>query len=252
MLNMETGMKKYILIIVILLIIMTALIVVNSKSDYALDNSENNSTEEMIENDSLIQGEISTDEPKENVAYEKTESITIPRNIVVKDGETIDIILPPVIIGINSDRQLITAKAEDDISDAYINDDGSMTIVLTDEQLESRIKKVEDFTLRRISELDSVDVQIDDDFRCVNYYLKDKIDFSDFMFDRGNIEQMVFAAQVLSGIDYTNCYINLNVIDAGTKEVIFVYNADAYGIYNLPGQEEWNEKLGITNNESED
>ena len=94
--------------------------------------------------------------------------------------------------------------------------------------------------------------QIDDDFRCVNYYLKDKIDFSDFMFDRGNIEQMVFAAQVLSGIDYTNCYINLNVIDAGTKEVIFVYNADAYGIYNLPGQEEWNEKLGITNNESED
>ena len=247
-------MKKiYILTIAILSIVMSALIIVNSKPNYALDNNvENISTEEMIENDILIQGEILTDKSIENLAYKKTESITIPRNIVVKDGETIDIILPPVIIGINSDRQLITAKAEDDISDAYINDDGSMTIVLTDEQLESRIKKVEDFTLRRISELDSVDVQIDDDFRCVNYYLKDKIDFSDFMFDRGNIEQMVFAAQVLSGIDYTNCYINLNVIDAGTKEVIFTYNADAYGIYNLPGQEEWNEKLGITNNESED
>ena len=243
--------KVYILTIAILSIVMSALIMVNSEPDYALTNNvENVSTEEMIENDILIQGEILTDKSIENMAYEKTESITIPRNIVVKDGETIDIILPPVVIGINSDRQLITAKAEDDISDAYINDDGSMTIVLTDEQLESRIKKVEDFTFRRISELDSMDVHIDDDFRCVNYYLKDKIDFSDFMFDRGNIEQMVFAAEVFSGIDYTNCYIN--VIDAETEEVLFAYNADAYGIYNLPTQEEWNEKLGITIVEDEE
>ena len=240
-------MKKYILTIVILSIVMLALIILNSKSDYdSSNNVENISTEEMTENDVLVQDEILTDESKENLAYEKTESITIPRNIVVKDGETIDIILPPVVIGINSEQQLITAKAEDDISDAYINDDGSMTIVLTEEQLESRIKKVEDFTFRRISELDSMDVHINDDFRCVNYYLKDKIDFSDFMFDRGNIEQMVFAAEVFSGIDYTNCYINLNVIDAETEEVLFAYNADAYGIYNLPTQEEWNEKLGIT------
>ena len=245
--------KVYILTIAILSIVMSALIMVNSEPDYALTNNvENVSTEEMIENDILIQGEILTDKSIENMAYEKTESITIPRNIVVKDGETIDIILPPVVIGINSDRQLITAKAEDDISDAYINDDGSMTIVLTDEQLESRIKKVEDFTFRRISELDSIDVHIDDDFRCVNYYLKDKVDFPDFMFDRGNIEQMVFAAQVFSGIDYTNCYIYLNVIDAKTEEVLFEYNADAYGIYDLPTQEEWNEKLGITDEDDED
>ena len=247
-------MKKNILVIVILLIlliVMSVLIMVNSNHNYLLDNNvEGIFTEEMTEKNALIQGEIITDELKENLAYKKTESITIPRNIVVKDGETIDIILPPVIIGINSDRQLITAKAEDDISDAYINDDGSMTIVLTDEQLDSRIKKVEDFTLRRISELDSMDVDIDDDFRCVNYYLKDKIDFTDFMFDRGNIEQMVFAAQVFSGIDYTNCHININVIDAETEEVLFVYNADAYGIYNLPRQEEWNEKLGIANIET--
>ena len=136
--------KKYILVIVILLIlliVMSVLIMVNSNHNYLLDNNvEGIFTEEMTEKNALIQGEIITDELKENLAYKKTESITIPRNIVVKDGETIDIILPPVIIGINSDRQLITAKAEDDISDAYINDDGSMTIVLTDEQLDSRIK----------------------------------------------------------------------------------------------------------------
>lgn len=240
--------KLYILTIAILSIVMSALIIVNSNPNYDLDNNvENIYTEEMIENDILIQGEILTDKSIENMAYEKTESITIPRNIVVKDGETIAITLTPLIIDTDRiDEDLKFFNEDLDITNAYKNEDNSITLILSGEQLESLIKIYEHVISQRIDMLYNSDILIDIDLDKISYYIYNDCDYLSFETNRVFIEPLILAAQSLSGINYTDCYLGVNVIDAETGDLLFEYYTDANGLHNVPTKEEWNEKIGIT------
>lgn len=246
-------MKKiYILTIAILSIVMSALIIVNSKPNYALDNNvENISTEEMIENDILIQGEILTDKSIENLAYKKTESITIPRNIVVKDGETIAITLTPLIFDTDRiDEDLKFFNEDLDITNAYKNEDNSITLILSGEQLESLIKIYEYAISQRIDMLYNSDISIDIDLDKISYYIYNNCNYLSFETNRVFIEPLILAAQSLSGINYTDCNLSVNVIDAETGDLLFEYYTDSNGLHNVPTKEEWNEKLGIANIET--
>lgn len=247
--------KKYILVIVILLIlliVMSVLIMENSNHNYLLDNNvENISTEEMIENDILIQGEILTDKSIENLAYEKTESITIPRNIVVKDGETIAITLTPLIFDTDRiDEDLKFFNEDLDITNAYKNEDNSITLILSGEQLESLIKIYEYAISQRIDMLYNSDISIDIDLDKISYYIYNNCNYLSFETNRVFIEPLILAAQSLSGINYTDCNLGVNVIDAETGDLLFEYYTDSNGLHNVPTKEEWNEKLGITNIET--
>ena len=244
--------KIYILTIAILSIVMSALIIVNSKPNYALDNNvENISTEEMIENDILIQGEILTDKSIENLAYKKTESITIPRNIVVKDGETIAITLTPLIFDTDRiDEDLKFFNEDLDITNAYKNEDNSITLILSGEQLESLIKIYEYAISQRIDMLYNSDISIDIDLDKISYYIYNNCNYLSFETNRVFIEPLILAAQSLSGINYTDCNLSVNVIDAETGDLLFEYYTDSNGLHNVPTKEEWNEKLGIANIET--
>ncbi|MBO6243161.1 MAG: hypothetical protein J6O41_01140 [Clostridia bacterium] len=247
--------KKYILVIVILLIlliVMSVLIMVNSNHNYLLDNNvEGIFTEEMTEKNALIQGEIITDELKENLAYEKTESITIPRNIVVKDGETIAITLTPLIFDTDRIDEYLKFFNEDlDITNAYKNEDNSITLILSGEQLESLIKKYEYAISQRIDMLYNSDISIDIDLDKISYYIYNNCNYLSFETNRVFIEPLILAAQSLSGINYTDCNLGVNVIDAETGDLLFEYYTDSNGLHNVPTKEEWNEKLGIANIET--
>lgn len=231
---------------------MSVLIMVNSNHNYLLDNNvENISTEEMIENDILIQGEILTDKSIENLAYEKTESITIPRNIVVKDGETIAITLTPLIFDTDRiDEDLKFFNEDLDITNAYKNEDNSITLILSGEQLESLIKIYEYAISQRIDMLYNSDISIDIDLDKISYYIYNNCNYLSFETNRVFIEPLILAAQSLSGINYTDCNLGVNVIDAETGDLLFEYYTDSNGLHNVPTKEEWNEKLGITNIET--
>ena len=187
----------------------------------------------------------------EKFTYEKTGSITIPRNIVVKDGETIDITLTPLIYDPNSvDEEVEFAKEELDTTDAYKNEDNSITLVLSGDQLESLIKLYEITIAQRIHGLLYSDIFIDKDLDKISYYISSDCDYFSFQCNRLSIETLILISQSLSGSNYTDCYLVEQVIDAETGDLLFEHYTDADGLHNVPTNEEWNEKLGITNEEN--
>ncbi|MBQ8913591.1 MAG: hypothetical protein IJ054_06065 [Lachnospiraceae bacterium] len=185
----------------------------------------------------------------EGFIYEKTESIVFPRNIEVNEGEIVEFTLPPIIVDKDRiDIKVETYNADSNITYAYKNEDYSITVAFTKEQLEYRINNMEFFINSFISNRSNLDIFISDDFKAVVYYIDNECSYLDFVDASVFTEQTLICAQVFSGVEYKLCYHKSKVVDRTTGELLFEYHCDSYDVYDFPSQNEWNEKLGLEKN----
>ena len=137
--------------------------------------------------------------------------ISVPRNITIPKGETAKIILSEFWVGWSRLSDTTIEDILEDINsgnedffwqeEAYANVDGSITLVLTQEQLERNIDRVEK-NLERIAKdnYERMEIIISEDLQSVTYYIKEGCTTMQWFIAYTGILSYMFKAQTLSGI----------------------------------------------------
>jgi len=180
--------------------------------------------------------------------------ISVPRNIKIPKGETIEITWPASLVEMSqsSDESIddvleaVNVGNEDFFwqEKAYGNEDGSITLVLTQEQLEHRINSVEETIKKAMRENnDKMEIVIGQDFQSVVYYIKEGCTTSTWMWVYVVITANMIEAQMLLGTLPQNWDIKQKVIAERTGEILFETSL-RYENFEIT-DEEWNQKVGV-------
>ena len=191
---------------------------------------------------------------KREANAKKEIEISVPRNLKIPKGETAKIILSDFWVGWSRLSDTTIEDILEDINsgnedffwqeEAYANEDGSITLVLTQEQLERNIDRVEE-NLERIAKdnYGRMEIIISEDFQSVTYYIKEGCTILQWHIAYVGIVSYMFKAQTLSGILPQGGDIRTIIIAEKAGEVIIDKRA-GYEDFEIT-HEEWNQKVGV-------
>ena len=182
----------------------------------------------------------------------KESSIDISSNVKIPDGETRKFILPAFWVnGSKLSSETIEVVLEDINKgnennewqeDAYVNADGSITLVLTQKQLDKNIELVKGNMEKRIAQCnDKMTVEIEENFQRVVYKMKQGSTITGWSIDAMVITQCLIKMQIFSGVPADEFEVN-EVIISELSGSIINEGSRRYGSFEMT-EDEWNERM---------
>ncbi|MBP3507981.1 MAG: hypothetical protein J6K43_16485 [Lachnospiraceae bacterium] len=167
----------------------------------------------------------------------------------IPEGETREFKLPKSIV----DMEMSMSKSPDDylnelketneinnkkyFEDASLNNDGTLTLRLTQAQLEYRLNEIEE-ELKKCHETEKIEIVISENLHDITYYVEDDCSLNEWAFVSIKCVATIQSLRVFADIndDFT---INATIIRKINGEVMYEFHGEKLRI----SDSEWNEKL---------